>query len=207
MRLISCSIYVSAIEWTQKEKEKMAKMEVNEKEYEIITLLGHGKSGYSYLVADGEQQYVLKQIHHEPCSYYEFGNKIEAEKGDYDRLRRAGIRMPQMYAVDEERERILKEYICGPTIYELVENDQMKDIYLHQVRKMSELAHIARLNIDYFPTNFVVRNENLYYIDYECNVYTEKWNFENWGILYWSKTPEFLVTANPVPQGTCNKNA
>ena len=172
--------------------EQMAKMTVNEKEYETIKLLGHGKGGYSYLVTDGEQEYVLKQIHHEPCSYYKFGNKIEAEKGDYDKLKRTGICMPQMYALDEERERILKEYICGPTVYELVKNDQMKDIYLHQIRKMSEQAYIAKLNIDYFPTNFVVRNETLYYIDYECNVYTEKWNFENWGILYWSKTAEFL---------------
>ncbi len=48
------------------------------------------------------------------------------------------------------------------------------------------------LNIDYFPTNFVVQNGKIYYIDYECNNYMGEWNFENWGIKYWSKTPEFL---------------
>ena len=42
---------------------------VNGKEYKIIRLLGKGKGGYSYLASDGERQYVLKQIHHEPCSY------------------------------------------------------------------------------------------------------------------------------------------
>lgn len=46
--------------------------------------------------------------------------------------------------------------------------------------------------IDYFPTNFVLQNEVLYYIDYECNDYMDEWNFENWGIKYWSKTPVFL---------------
>ena len=55
---------------------------VNEKEYEIIGFLGKGKGGYSYLASDGEQRYVLKQIHHEPCSYYQFGNKIQAEIND-----------------------------------------------------------------------------------------------------------------------------
>jgi len=170
----------------------MEKMAVKEKEYQIIKLLGHGKGGYSYLASDGVREYVLKQIHHEPCSYYQFGNKIKAEKEDYGRLKKTGIRIPQMYALDEERERILKEYICGPTAYELVQKDQMKDIYLQQVWKMSKQAYHAGLNIDYFPTNFVVRNELLYYIDYECNDYMEKWNFENWGILYWSKTAEFL---------------
>ena len=29
-------------------------------------------------------------------------------------------------------------------------------------------------NIDYFPTNFVVQEDKLYYIDYECNDYMEK---------------------------------
>ena len=26
---------------------------------------------------------VVKQIHHEPCGYYQFGNKIQAEMNDY----------------------------------------------------------------------------------------------------------------------------
>ena len=43
------------------------KMTVNDKEYEIIKLLGKGKGGYSYLASDGDNRYVLKQIHHEPC--------------------------------------------------------------------------------------------------------------------------------------------
>lgn len=89
------------------------KMFVNEKEYEIVKLLGKGKGGYSYLASDGAGQYVLKQIHHEPCDYYQFGNKIEAEINDYKRLKKIGIRIPEMLAVDVERERILKEYIMS----------------------------------------------------------------------------------------------
>ena len=47
---------------------------VNETQYTLVRLLGKGKGGYSYLVTDGAQQYVLKQIHHEPCNYYAFGD-------------------------------------------------------------------------------------------------------------------------------------
>ena len=39
---------------------------------------------------------------------------------------------------------------------------------------------------------FVVQEDTLYYIDYKCNDYMEEWNFENWGIYYWSQTKEFL---------------
>ena len=169
-----------------------AMCKVNGNSFKIVKLLGKGKGGYSYLATDGEKQYVLKQIHHEPCDYYQFGNKIEAELQDYKRLEKIGIRMPQMLDIDMENERILKEYIEGETIYEKVIKDRMKPDYLQQVRKMCELLYPANTNIDYFPTNFVVQDEKLVYIDFECNDYMEEWNFENWGIKYWSKTEAFI---------------
>ena len=165
---------------------------VNQKQYTVIRLLGHGKGGYSYLVERNGCQYVLKQIHHEPCNYYSFGNKIEAEINDYNRLLHTGIRLPKMLDVDIENERIVKEYIDGPTIYELVKDDVMDDSYIVQVREMAQMVYSAGLNIDFFPTNFVVANGAIFYIDYECNPYMDEWNFENWGIKYWSKTKDFI---------------
>ena len=80
----------------------------------------------------------------------------------------------------------------GPTIYDLILADKMKEEYLIQVKEMCGMLYPLKLNIDYFPTNFVVQEEQIYYIDFECNDYMEEWNFENWGVKYWSKTPEFL---------------
>lgn len=168
-------------------------MTVNEKEYRVIRLLGKGKGGYSYLTEDESGSYVLKQIHHEPCSYYQFGNKMEAELGDYDRLLGIGITIPKLLDVDVKQERILKEYIEGDTIFDLIKEDRMREEYISQVKEMCSLLYAAHTNIDYFPTNFIPANGKLYYIDYECNDYMEEWNFENWGIRYWSKTPEFLA--------------
>ena len=159
--------------------------------YCLIRLLGHGKGGYSWLAGADGREVVLKQIHHEPCDYYHFGNKIEAECRDYERLKNAGIRIPEMIAADRETERIVKEYIAGETVFDLVKSGRSAETYLGQIREMAEQAQAAGLNIDYFPTNFVIRDGLLWYIDYECNEYTDKWNFENWGIRYWSRTPEF----------------
>lgn len=89
---------------------------LNDKDYRLEKLLGKGKGGYSYLASCGGKFFVLKQIHHEPCNYYQFGNKIMAELNDYERLKNAGIRIPLMIAHDVQNERILKEYIDGPTI-------------------------------------------------------------------------------------------
>lgn len=138
------------------------KMTVNGKAYKIQKLLGKGKGGYSYLASDGAAQYVLKQIHHEPCSYYQFGNKMEAELRDYKRLQTIGIRMPLLFDADMEQERIIKEYIEGNTIYDLVCQDKMEAAYLEQVKDMCARLYAAHTNIDYFPTNFVVQNGILY---------------------------------------------
>ena len=174
----------------------MDTLTVNNVTYGIMKLLGRGKGGYSYLVQRDGKEFVLKQIHHEPCDYYSFGNKIEAEKNDYARLKAAGIRIPEMLDIDIETERIIKEYIPGPTIYHLVKEDSVKPEYFHQVRHMAWQAQQAGLNIDYFPTNFVVWEDTLYYVDYECNLYDERWSFENWGNDYWWRSPVFLDYVN-----------
>lgn len=169
---------------------------MNETEYELFSLLGRGKGGYSYLAQREGKYYTLKQIHHEPCDYYSFGNKIEAERNDYQRLLQAGIRIPKLLDIDMKRERVLKEFVDGPTISDLVKADAVTEQHLAQVREMAAKAMAAGLNIDYFPTNFIMQDDLLYYIDYECNPYSEEWNFENWGSKYWSKTPEFLAYMN-----------
>ena len=161
------------------------------KDYRILRLLGHGKGGYSYLADCEGRQVVLKQIHHEPCAYYSFGDKLEAECRDYQRLKEAGIRVPEMLAMDRDAERIVKEYIEGETVFDCVRRGVSVEPYLPQVREMAALAQAAGLNIDYFPTNFIAQDGLLWYVDYECNAYMDEWSFERWGVRYWSRTPEF----------------
>ena len=140
-------------------------LSANGKKYSILKLLGKGKGGYSYLALDGGRKVVLKQIHHEPCDYYSFGNKIEAEINDYLRLQNIGITLPRMIAVDIQQERIIKEYIDGKTVYEMVLQDKLPAECIDQVRSMCALLYPANINIDYFPTNFVLQGSTLYYID------------------------------------------
>ena len=96
-----------------------------------------------------------------------------------------------MFETDIENERIVKEYIEGETVFDLVKNGIPVEQYLLQVREMVELIRATGYNIDYFPTNFVVNDGLIWYVDYECSEYSDRWNFENWGIKYWSRTHEF----------------
>ena len=158
---------------------------VNGRVLSIRRLLGRGKGGYSYLAADERGEYVVKQIHHEPCEYYQFGDKLAAEQRDYERLLSAGIPMPRLLDVDTENERILKEYIPGPTAAELIAENRLPGFCLRQLKAMCARLYPVHLNIDYYPTNFVLSVDRLYYVDYECNDYSPKWDFEHWGAQYW----------------------
>lgn len=168
----------------------ISKISINNNEYEIITLLGKGKGGYSYLVKKDDMYYVIKQIHHEPCDYYTFGNKLESEINDYNKLLITGINMPKLLEIDYENERILKEYIPGDTIMELSNENLINEIHIKLVKNMAEMCYKHNLNIDYYPTNFIYYDDKMYYIDYECNTYDSKWDLENWGLIYWKNKRE-----------------
>lgn len=77
-------------------------------------------------------------------------------------------------------------------MYEQALEDRVPDEYFAQLRGMCRVLYANGLNIDYFPTNFIGRGGLLYYVDYECSGYMEQWDFEHWGIKYWSRTPELL---------------
>ena len=163
-------------------------MTVNGTEYAVLRLLGKGKGGYSYLVEKDGQQYVLKQIHHEPCDYYQFGDKLQSELNDYARLRAIGVPMPEMLDADVANERILKQYIPGDTVDMLVTEDRLPDWCIPQIEALCERLYTANTNIDYYPTNFIPLDGTLYYIDYECNDYMQQWDFQHWGVKYWRKS-------------------
>ena len=88
-----------------------------------------------------------------------------------------------------------KHQRAGRTIYELVLRDRMQPVYFEQPREMCALLYPAHTRIDYFPTNFVAQGGKICCIGFECGDYMEAWNFETWGIEYWSKTPESLQYA------------
>lgn len=177
----------------------MDTLTLNGTEYTVLRLLGKGKGGYSYLVERDGQPFVLKQIHHEPCAYYQFGDKLGSELNNYARLCRIGIPMPRLLAVDHENERLLKEYIDGDTVYDLVKADRLPDWCIPRMEALCVRLYAENTNIDYFPTNFIPQNGELYYVDYECNAYMQEWDFAHWGVKYWRRTAEFLAYAAEHP--------
>ena len=116
----------------------MEKMILNGREFDVIQLLGKGKGGYSWLVTDGNSTYVLKQIHHEPCDYYTFGDKLASELRDYETLKSLGIPLPELLDVDQEQERLLKTFIDGDTVNVLVKENRMQPEFYTQIEAICQ---------------------------------------------------------------------
>ncbi|MCE0495959.1 hypothetical protein [Vibrio salinus] len=156
----------------------------------IIKKLGKGKSGYSYLASNANKKYVIKFMHNELCSYYSFGSesKVKLELNAYNLLNKLKISIPKLYNINIKDNYLVKEYIDGELITDSIVNNRLNDASLRQVFIISKKLKASKINIDYFPDNFIYADKKLYYIDYECNPYDEEWNLENWGLYYWANS-------------------
>lgn len=175
---------------------------------EIVKFLGKGKSGYSYLAQSDKLQYVVKLMHYEPCAYYSFGdaNKAALELSAYKKLQSAGVKIPQLLDVNIEKNFLIKEYIEGDLVTDLIINHSLPDSCVAQVCSISVTLKSLGLNIDYFPDNFVLSKGILYYIDYEHNPYDARWDLANWGLYYWANSTgmkAYRETSDPEKINQC----
>jgi len=159
---------------------------VNASEFQIAELLGKGKSGHSYLAFHHENPVVMKKMHQEEVSYYTFSKpKVTLELEAYQLLKETAILIPELLGYNHEEQFIVKQFIPGQVVSEILCNGPLPEMLLITLLEWEEQLRQQQINIDYFPTNFVIDNDELYYVDYEHNAYSDEYNFRNWGIYYW----------------------
>lgn len=169
-------------------------------ELKIDKFLGKGKSGHSLLATVKRKKVVLKIMHNEISPFYSFtGSKVKLEKEAYSLLSGTNIKIPKLLEADEDRDYLVKEYVDGTVASELIAKNKVNEKIIEQLFIISGEMKSINFNIDYFPDNFVVKENSIFYIDYELNKYDPKWNLENWGIYYWANNEgmkKFIETRN-----------
>ncbi|MFA5471514.1 MAG: aminoglycoside phosphotransferase family protein [Acholeplasmataceae bacterium] len=158
--------------------------------YKIISYLGSGKSADSYLVQKHERLFVLKKMHLRPfLNGHTF--TIKDELSSYDTLLKLGLNIPKLISYDEGEQYLIKAYVEGADLASMIKDNNIP-INLYMAFHMT-ISNIEKsgYTIDYFPTNFIVKDHKLYYVDYEINPYDEVWNFKNWGVHFWFNTKGF----------------
>lgn len=172
----------------------------------IIQRLGKGKSGVSYLAESSLGRVVLKEMHDEEVPYYRFDKpKTELEKESYLILSSCGIRIPRLIMINDEEQYLIKEYIDGPTVLELLTHATLDESMITEMLKWEQVLKHQKLNIDYYPSNFVYANGEMHYIDYEHNAYSQEWDFTHWGIYYWLNHKGFSAYAKTQDVSSINQ--
>lgn len=155
----------------------------------ISSLLGRGKSAYSWLATDGTERFVYKKMHREAVEHYTFGNKLMAEVEAWKRLSDAGAPVPRLLEWNDTDQYLVKEYVEGDIAADLAAGGMLTDRHFALAWAFHEKLRDAGLHVDYFPTNFIFTPDGIRYIDYECHPYNAEWDFGNWGIYYWLNGP------------------
>jgi tRNA A-37 threonylcarbamoyl transferase component Bud32 len=126
--------------------------------YRIIKYLGKGKSAYSYLIEYEGKLAVLKHIHYEliDLTYDLEENKLNHELRSYKQLEETKFLFPKLLFYDDENQYLIKEYIEGELLLDYISKGEIDlNIYVDILYAIYS-AENNNMNIDYFPTNFML---------------------------------------------------
>ena len=178
--------------------------------YQLVRELGRGKSAISYLYrrAGGPEaqsalpvEVVLKRYCSTQKQTIPFAQALEFELCSYQRLQQAAILHPRLLGYSVEAYCLVKEYIAGELIIDLLVEEGLDDRHFRPIFVMAEQLQRAGWHIDYYPANFVLNERGLFYIDYEAHPYLAEWDFAHWGIFYWLNREgirRFRETGDPI---------
>lgn len=166
---------------------------LDETPYRLSREIGRGKSAISYLYHQEAEaltdalpaQIVLKRYCSTPEQTIPYAQALEFELCSYDRLEQSKIGHPRLLAFCADAYCLVKEFIAGELIIDLLVEQGLDDRHFRPILAMAKQLQQAGWHIDYYPANFVLNEQGLFYIDYEAHPYDAEWDFANWGIFYW----------------------
>ncbi len=152
----------------------------------LIKQIGREPESNLYLLADETEQYVCKQIIAKANESVEsVTNRFNTEIVNYEKLRESKVNVPKLLEANAEHHYLIKEYVPGERVSDLVSRGAVTTQIFLKAFEFSEDLKRKLINLDYFPSNFIVARDEIYYIDYEINEYIDEWDFTHWGIYYW----------------------
>ncbi len=151
--------------------------------FKLVKELNQVSNGKFFLYERDNELVVIKELSQKIDSEGEF--EIDKELFSYERLKALDIYTPKLLGYNRENNIVIKEYLEGKDLLGIIRDRTLtKDNYIELLR-YSEFLNSDNLNIDYFPANFVLKENRLYYVNYKVFPYSEELNLRNWGIYYW----------------------
>ena len=130
-------------------------------------------------------------------------NKFEphTESGDeisysVSRIKSAGIKSPKLFALDKKHGYIVREFIEGESVMEMIaKTDLPEDIY-HKLFINAYMAKINRMTLNYEPDKWIVKDNELYYVYPHFIIYDEEKDLVKRYLRLWFNTKELVQFLN-----------
>lgn len=158
---------------------------INENIYEIIKPLKKTQSCYTYLAERDNKKYILRNIFHDEREYLTLEDKFNDIGKSFEKFEKSGLNVAKLVDIDLFSQCIVTEYIDGDSALDLIINKSLDEKYIYQMLDLQPKIIKNEFNINYFPENFIIANDTIYYIDLECKEYDKSFNFKNYGIYFW----------------------
>ena len=159
----------------------MLELKIKRKLFEII----EEKSSTSFIGVFKNKKYYINK--YEP--HTEAGEELAFS---VSRIKSAGIKSPKLFLLDKKNGYIVREYIEGESVMELIsKSDLSEDIY-HQLFLNEYMAKINRMTLDYEPDKWILSNGTLYYVYPHFIIYDEEKDLVKRYLRLWFNTKELI---------------
>lgn len=163
----------------------MEKLFAKKREYLIIKKTRDYHDFSEFLVTYKNKKFIAKK--------YVLTSKLVEDVKTRKSLMKCGIFAPKYKKIDKKQNITIEQFIEGQNaLSKLVEGD-LPDEFYQELFNVYRFCRFSKIEINYFPENFILGKKKMYYTSFDCRPQDEKYNLENYGLYYWIYSSE-LVT-------------
>jgi len=165
---------------------------VGNKEYFLLRQLMSNEDKTIYQVKKDDDVYKIIKFSNFSSFKHDLDNWIF--------LKRAGIVVPKLVKKIKKELTLIFKWIDGKSCLELLAEKDIDQTIFEKLFLYYRFARFSKFDIDYLPTNFVVKENKVFYVSTTKIPANPQLNLENYGIFYWvmSKEAASLMKKNKI---------
>ena len=109
-----------------------------------------------------------------------------------NRISSAGIRSPRIKIIDKKHGYIVREYLEGVSIMEMIAKDELPEEVYHQLFLNAYLAKRSAMTLNYEPDKWIWIDNTLYYVYPHFIIFNEEKDLVKHYLRLWFPTKELI---------------
>ena len=106
------------------------------------------------------------------------------------RIKNAGIRAPKLFWIDKKAGYIVREYLTGESVMELISRENIPEEIYKQLFINEYLAKVNKMTLNYEPDKWIIKDNTLYYMLPQFIEYNEEKDLVKKYLRLWFPTKE-----------------